>query len=64
MGAPKFKTSDLEKLFSEGKQQNLHDKKIVETLIERLNKKISSDNKTSKKAALIIESWIHQKPKK
>ena len=64
MAAPKFKTSELEKLYSEGKNQNLHDKNFIETLKERLNKKILSDEQLAKKAALILSSWINQKPKK
>jgi hypothetical protein len=64
MAAPKFKTSELEKLFSEGKNQNLHDKNFIETLRERLNKKFLSDEQSVKKAALILSSWINQKPKK
>jgi hypothetical protein len=64
MAAPKFKTSELEKLYSEGKNQNLHDKNIIETLKERLNKKFLSDEQSVKKAALILSSWINQKAKK
>jgi hypothetical protein len=64
MAAPKFKTSELEKLFSEGKNQNLHDKNIIETLKERLNKKFLTSDESCKKAAQILSSWINQKPKK
>ena len=59
MSAPKYKSSELEKLFKEGdKNQNLHDKKIVEALIKRLNDQFKKDPKLAKKAALLLESWI------
>lgn len=54
MAAPKIKTAEL---------PNLYEKKIVETLRERLNDKIQKDPKLAKKAALIIEQWINKKPK-
>jgi hypothetical protein len=64
MAAPKFKTSELEKLYSEGKNQNLHDKNTIEALKERLNKKFQNDEQSCKKAALILSAWINQKAKK
>jgi len=51
MSAVKLSPSQLEGLYKE-------DKKIVESLIKRLNDKILSDPKNSKKAALIIEQWL------
>jgi len=64
MAAPKIKTSSLSKLYHQepnSSSKNLHDKKIVESLIERLNEKIIRDPKTAKKAALIIENWLKKK---
>ena len=63
MAAPKIKPSSFAKLYQEGDphSKNLHDKKIVESLIERLNEKIMRDPKTAKKAALIIENWLKKK---
>lgn len=40
------------------------DKKKIEALIERLNHKIQNDPKLAKKAALLIEQWLNQKPKR
>jgi hypothetical protein len=62
MAAPKIKPNQLGSLFGE-KSPNLHDKKIVESLRERLNEKIQKDPKIAKKAALIIEEWLKMKPK-
>jgi len=63
MAAPKIRPSSLGKLYQEtnSSSRNLHDKKIVESLIERLNEKIMRDPKTAKKAALIIENWLKKK---
>ena len=61
MAAPKYKSSDLKKLYPESQENNLRDKKIIEALKQRLNEKISSDPKLVKKAALILESWINKK---
>ncbi len=64
MAAPKIKPASLAKLYSQeanSSSKNLHDKKIVESLIERLNDKIMRDPKTAKKAALIIENWLKKK---
>lgn len=63
MAAPKIKPASLAKLYQESNSssKNLHDKKIVESLIERLNDKIIRDPKTAKKAALIIENWLKKK---
>lgn len=65
MAAPKIKANHLGKLFSSGEQHSpLQEKKIIESLIERLNEKIEKDPTLQKKAALIIEAWIKQPPKK
>ncbi len=65
MAAPKIKPTQLSKLYSSGEQQSsLHDKKIIESLRERLNEKIQKDPTLQKKAALIIESWLKKSPKK
>jgi hypothetical protein len=63
MGNPKIKTSSLSKLYKEvnSSSANSQDKKIIESLIERLNKKIINDPKTAIKAALIIENWLKKK---
>lgn len=37
---------------------NLHEKRIVETLIQRLNGMIQKDPKLAKKAAIILETWM------
>lgn len=60
MAAPKIKPSELKILFSEGKDQSLQDKKFIEAIKNRLNEKLQ-DPKLAKKAALILESWIHKK---
>ncbi len=62
MGEPKIKLSELGKLFTDGKDKNLQDKKLIEALRKRLNEKLQ-DPKMAKKAALILESWIHKKSK-
>jgi hypothetical protein len=48
MAAPKYKSSDLEKLYQEKESQNLNDK-------------IQKDLGVSKKAALILEQWLKSK---
>lgn len=60
MAALKFKPSDLAKLYPENKDQSLQDKKLIEALRQRLNEKLQ-DPQMAKKAALIVESWIHKK---
>ncbi len=62
MAAPKIKPSELKTLFSEGKDQSFQDKKTIEALKQRLNEQLQ-DPKLAKKAALILEMWIHQKKK-
>jgi hypothetical protein len=62
MGAFKIRPDSLSKLYHEkDPSKNLHDKKIIESLTERLNEKIQKDPKLAQKAALIIESWIKKK---
>jgi hypothetical protein len=63
MSAPKLQASQLAKMF-EKPQDNTQDKKIIEELIKRLNDRILKDPQTCKKAALILENWLQQKPKK
>ncbi len=46
------------------KENNLQDKKNIESLIQRLNTKITSNPQLAKKAALILEKWLNEKPKK
>lgn len=53
MSAFKYNPSDLYKDTKANKE-----KKIVETLIKDLNDKILKDDKTAKKAALILEEWL------
>ena len=60
MAAPKIKPADLTRLYSEEKDQNLQDKKLIESLKRRLNEKLS-DPQVARKAALILASWINQK---
>lgn len=62
MAALKIKTSDMAKLYPDGKDQALQEKKLIEALRQRLNEKLQ-DPKMAKKAALILESWINKKPK-
>lgn len=57
MAAPKI-------IWEPKKDSNLHDKKIIESLIQRLNEKIQKDPTLAHKAALIIENWLKQNPKK
>ncbi len=45
-------------------EQALRDKMIIEELKRRLNDHIQKDPKLAKKAALILESWLHLMPKK
>ncbi|MCM2351110.1 MAG: hypothetical protein NDI69_13905 [Bacteriovoracaceae bacterium] len=51
MSAFKMRPEELAKLYGQ-------DKKIVESLIKRLNDKLLNDPKSAKKAALIIEQWL------
>jgi hypothetical protein len=62
MAALKINPQDLAKLFSDGKDQALQDKKLIEALRSRLNQKLQ-EPQMAKKAALILEAWIHQKSK-
>ncbi|MBA2404909.1 MAG: hypothetical protein H0V66_09080 [Bdellovibrionales bacterium] len=62
MAALKIKPTDLASLFPDGKDQTLQQKKDIEALRQRLNEKLQ-DPKVAKKAALILASWINQKPK-
>lgn len=57
MAAPKI-------IWEPKKDSNLHDKKIIESLIQRLNEKIQNDPALTHKAALIIENWLKEKPRK
>ncbi len=61
MAIPKYKSSDLKKLYPENQENNLRDKRIIEALRERLNEKLLNDPKAVKKAALILENWINKK---
>jgi biotin-(acetyl-CoA carboxylase) ligase len=60
MAAPKINSSELKKLFTEEKDQNLQNKKIIEALQKRLNE-ILQNTHQAKKAAMIIESWMKKK---
>lgn len=62
MAAPKINPQDLVKLCPDGKDQALQDKKLIEALKSRLNQKLQ-EPQMAKKAALILEAWIRQKPK-
>lgn len=46
------------------KDSHLHDKKVIESLIKRLNDEIQKDPSLGLKAALIIENWLKPNPKK
>ena len=46
---------------SSKKETPQQDKKIIEALIKRLNDQIKNDEKSAKKAALIIEEWLKKK---
>lgn len=68
MAAPKLNPQDLAKLYSKSENkavndQNLQDKKYIETLKNRLDT-LLQDPKMAKKAALIIENMINNKQKK
>jgi hypothetical protein len=60
MAAPKINSSELKKLFTEEKDQNLQNKKIIEALQKRLNE-ILQNPQQAKKAAMIIEGWMKKK---
>jgi len=62
MAALKINPQDLSKLYPGGKDQALQDKKLIEALKSRLNQKLQEPH-MAKKAALILEAWIRQKPK-
>jgi hypothetical protein len=57
MAAPKLRTADLSKLYQQDADK-LREKKIVESLIQRLNDLIQTKPGYDKKAALIIEQWL------
>ncbi len=65
MGAPKYSSSELQKLYQEKQKEatNLQDKKMIEALKQRLNNKIQNSPELQKKAALIIEQWLNKKKK-
>ena len=46
---------------SSKKESPNHDKKIIEALIKRLNDQIKNDEKSAKRAALIIAEWLKEK---
>ena len=46
------------------KDSNINDKKVIESLVQRLNKKIMSDPAAAKKAASILEIWLKEKKTK
>jgi hypothetical protein len=62
MATIKIRPTDLGKLFPDGKDQTTQDKKLIEALKQRLNDKLQ-DPEMAKKAAMILESWINQKPR-
>lgn len=66
MGAPKYSSSELQKLYQEKQKEttNLQDKKSIEALKQRLNDKILNSPELQKKAAQILEMWINKKTKK
>ncbi len=68
MAAPKLNPKDLSKLYSTKSEnavqnQNLQDKKYIETVKDRLET-LLQDPRMAKKAALIIEKMIHDKQNK
>jgi hypothetical protein len=68
MAAPKFKPANLGRLYAahpeaDGKDQTLHDKKLIEALKERLNERLKNPLE-ARKAAIILESWINTKKNK
>ena len=64
MAAPKFSPSQLAALYKDkSHDKNLHEKKSVEQLIEKLNGQIQKDPKLAKKAALVLEHWLNKKSK-
>jgi hypothetical protein len=68
MAAPKFNPNDLGRLYAkgpevDGKDQTLHEKKLIEALKERLNETLKNPQE-AKKAAVILESWINTKKRK
>ena len=63
MAAKKMRPEEFQKLYLEA-QNNLHEKKVVESLKKKLNDRISKDPKLQKKAALIIEDWLNKKTKR
>lgn len=60
MAAKALRPEEFMKLYTQAKN-NLENKKVVEALKKRLNDKIAKD---PKKAALVIEQWLNQKPKR
>jgi DNA gyrase/topoisomerase IV subunit A len=66
MSTPKYRPQDLGQLYKSKQleQEKIEqDKKILEALRRRLEDKIK-DPQTAKKAAVIIESWIHSSKSK
>jgi hypothetical protein len=57
--AHKKTAHNYNKLYSVSSAQ---DKKIVEDLKQKLNGLLERDPKMARKAALIIEQWLRQKP--
>ena len=54
--------SASKKIVNPSPEVNSRDKRLIEAIKARLNEKLQ-DPKNAKKAALILELWIHQKPK-
>jgi len=61
---PNFFMAPPKIIWEPKKDSNSNDKKIIESLIGRLNEKIQKNPTIAHKAALIIENWLKQKPKK
>ncbi|MBY0518538.1 MAG: hypothetical protein K2P81_16620 [Bacteriovoracaceae bacterium] len=59
MSAQKKPAHNFHQLYAVSPSQ---DKKIVEDLKQKLNGLLERDPKMARKAALIIEQWLRQKP--
>lgn len=62
--AKQDRTKQLENLYSGRRENSNHDKLIIEDLKKRLHGQLSKNPTKLKKAALLIETWLNEKPKK
>ena len=62
-GSKSTATEPIKEAGARKKQENVEDKRHVEALVKKIQQTLTNDQEKCKKAALIIEQLINQKPK-